>query len=144
MPRVIQASCQIPKEPGLRRSALARWLASPDNPLTARVMVNRIWQLRMGNGIIRTPNDFGLMGDKPFNRALLNWLAAEFVERGWSVKAMDKLLVMSNTYQQTSAPNAAGVAADPDNRFFWRMNRKRMEGEILRNIGSPESYIVLW
>jgi len=133
VPRVVQASYQIPKESTARRTALARWLASGDNPLTARVMVNRIWQLRMGNGIIRTPNDFGLMGDRPSNRALLDWLAVEFMERGWSVKAMDKLIVMSNTYQQISAPNPIGVAADPDNRLLWRMNRKRMEGEILRD-----------
>jgi hypothetical protein len=133
VPKVVQASYQIPKEPVGRRSALARWLASPENPLTARVMVNRIWQFRMGNGIIRTPNDFGLMGDRPSNKALLDWLAAEFVTRGWSVKAMDRLIVLSNTYQQSSAPNAAGTAADPENRLLWRMNRKRMEGETVRD-----------
>jgi hypothetical protein len=87
----------------------------------------------MGNGIIRTPNDFGLMGDRPSNKALLDWLAAEFVKSGWSVKTMDRLIVMSNTYRQISSPNPAGVAADPDNRLLWRMNRKRLEGEILRD-----------
>lgn len=133
VPRVVQANYQIPKEPIGRRTALARWLASPDNPLTARVMVNRIWQFRMGNGIVRTPNDFGLMGDRPSNKALLDWLAAEFMTRGWSVKTIDRLIVMSNGYRQVSTPNAAGVAADPDNRLLWRMNRKRLEGEILRD-----------
>lgn len=133
VPRVVQANYQIPKEPVGRRTALAKWLASADNPLTARVMVNRIWQFRMGNGIIRTPNDFGLMGDRPSNKALLDWLAAEFVKSGWSVKTTDRLIVMSNTYRQISAPNPAGVEADPDNRLLWRMNRKRMEGEILRD-----------
>jgi hypothetical protein len=133
VPRVVQANYEIPKAPIGRRTALARWLASPGNPLTARVMVNRIWQFRMGNGIIRTPNDFGLMGDRPSNKALLDWLAAEFVARGWSVKAMDRLIVMSNTYRQISTPNPVGVAADPDNRLLWRMNRKRMEGETLRD-----------
>jgi len=133
VPRVVQANYEIPKEPIGRRTALAKWLASPDNPLTARVMVNRIWQFRMGNGIVRTPNDFGLMGDRPSNKALLDWLAAEFVKSGWSVKTIDRLIVMSNTYRQISTPNPAGVAADPDNRLLWRMNRKRMEGEILRD-----------
>jgi hypothetical protein len=133
VPRVVQANYQIPKEPVGRRTALARWLASPDNPLTARVMVNRIWQFRFGNGIIRTPNDFGLMGDRPSNKALLDWLAAEFMTRGWSVKKIDRLIVMSNTYRQISTPSAAGVAADPDNRLLWRMNRKRLEGEVLRD-----------
>ena len=133
VPRVVQASYQIPKESLGRRTALARWLASPDNPLSARVMVNRIWQFRIGNGIVRTPNDFGVMGDRPSNRALLDWLASEFVARGWSVKALDRLIVMSNTYRQISTANPAGVAADPDNRLLWRMNRKRMEGEILRD-----------
>ena len=133
VPRVVQANYQIPKDPIGRRTALARWLASPDNPLTARVMVNRIWQFRLGNGIIRTPNDFGLMGDRPSNKALLDWLAAEFMTSGWSVKTIDRLIVMSNTYRQISTPNAAGVAADPDNRLLWRMNRKRLEGETLRD-----------
>ena len=133
VPRVIQANYEIPKAAVGRRTALARWLASADNPLTARVMVNRIWQLRIGNGIIRTPNDFGLMGDRPSNRALLDWLAGEFTAQGWSVKKIDRLIVMSNAYRQISAPNPAGVAADPENRLLWRMNRKRMEGEMLRD-----------
>jgi hypothetical protein len=133
VPRVVRANYQIPQEPVGRRTALARWLASPDNPLTARVMVNRIWQFRMGNGIIRTPNDFGLMGDRPSNKALLDWLAAEFMTKGWSVKTLDRLIVTSNTYRQVSTPSAPGAAADPDNRLLWRMNRKRLEGEILRD-----------
>ena len=83
-----------------RRTAFANWLASPDNPLTARVMVNRIWQFRMGDGLVRTPNDFGTMGDKPDSHALLDWLAAEFMARGWSVKAMDRLIVTSSVYRQ--------------------------------------------
>ena len=69
-------------------------------------MVNRIWQFRMGNGLVRTPNDFGTMGDKPESRALLDWLAAEFMEHGWSVKAIDRLIVTSSAYQQSSAPDA--------------------------------------
>jgi hypothetical protein len=73
------------------------------------------------------------MGDRPANKALLDWLATEFVQRGWSVKAIDRLILLSNAYQQTSDPNEAGTAADPDNRLLWRMNRKRMEGEMIRD-----------
>ena len=133
VPRVIQANYVIPRDSGGRRSALANWIASPDNPLTARVMVNRIWQFRMGNGLVRTPNDFGTMGDKPESRELLDWLAAEFVSRGWSVKAMDRLIVTSSVYLQTSTPDAAKAKLDPDNRLFWRMNRKRFDAEMIRD-----------
>jgi hypothetical protein len=96
-------------------------------------MVNRIWQFRTGQGIVRTPNDFGVMGDRPSHKELLDWLASEFVQKGWSVKAMDKLIVMSSVYQQSALPDARREAVDPDNRLYWRMNRKRMEGEVLRD-----------
>ncbi len=96
-----------------RRAALARWIASRDHPLTARVMVNRIWQLRMGQGLVRTPNDFGLLGERPTNPKLLDWLAVEFVEQNWSVKTIDRRIVMSQAYRD--AP------------------RKRLEGELLRD-----------
>jgi hypothetical protein len=132
-PRVLRASFQIPKESRGWRTELANWLASPANPLTARVMVNRIWQFRMGRGIVGTPNDFGVMGERPSNQALLDWLASEFVAKGWSVKALDRMIVMSRVYQQASVDDAARAAVDPDNRLFWRMNRKRMEGEMLRD-----------
>jgi hypothetical protein len=133
VPLVIKASYEIPKASSGRRSALAEWLASPDNPLTARVMVNRIWQLRTGQGIVRTPNDFGVMGDRPSNQELLDWLASEFVQKGWSVKAIDKLILMSGVYRQSALPDAKREAIDPDNRLYWRMNRKRMEGEEVRD-----------
>ena len=133
VPRVLKASFEIPHESIGRRSALANWLASGDNPLTARVMANRIWQLRMGTGIVRTPNDYGVMGDKPSNRELLDWLAAEFSEKGWSVKTMDRLLVTSSVYQQSAQPDKERDAIDPENRLYWRMNRKRMDGETLRD-----------
>jgi hypothetical protein len=133
VPRVLRASYEIPNAPTGRRAALANWLVSPDNPLTARVMVNRIWQFRMGQGIVRTPNDFGVMGDRPSNKDLLNWLAAEFVAQGWSVKAMDRMIVLSSTYRQVSLSDKPKDAIDPDNRLFWRMNRKRMEGEMIRD-----------
>ena len=121
-----------PESPG-RRTAFANWLASRENPLTARVMANRIWQFRMGDGLVRTPNDFGTMGDKPESHELLDWLAAEFMERGWSIKAIDRLIVTSSAYRQSSAPDAAKSKIDPQNRLFWRMNRKRLEGEMIRD-----------
>ena len=133
VPRVLKASYEIPKASVGRRTALANWLASGENPLTARVMVNRIWQFRMGTGIVRTPNDFGVMGDQPSNQGLLDWLASEFVEKGWSVKAMDRLIVTSSAYRQSAAPDKQRETIDADDRLYWRMNRKRMEGETLRD-----------
>jgi hypothetical protein len=95
--------------------------------------VNRIWQFRMGTGIVRTPNDFGVMGDRPSNQALLDWLASEFVAQGWSVKTIDRMIVTSSVYLQSALPDKEHEAIDPDNRLYWRMNRKRMEGETLRD-----------
>jgi hypothetical protein len=133
VPRVLRHDFQIPAASPGRRTALADWLASRDNPLTARVMVNRIWQFRMGTGLVRTPNDFGVMGDKPESHALLDWLAAEFMERDWSIKAIDRLIVTSNAYRQSSAPDAAKEQTDPQNRTYWRMNRKRFDAEMVRD-----------
>jgi hypothetical protein len=133
VPRVVKASYRIPTESTGRRTAFANWLSSPDNPVAARVMVNRIWQFRMGQGIVRTPNDFGVMGDRPSNKALLDWLASEFVSSGWSIKKMDRMIVLSNVYQQAAGPNPGNEKIDPDNRLLWRMNRKRMEGETIRD-----------
>ncbi len=133
VPRVLKASYEIPTASVGRRTALANWLASGENPLTARVMVNRIWQYRMGTGIVRTPNDFGVMGDRPSNRELLDWLASEFVAKGWSVKAMDRLIVTSSVYRESALPDKQREAIDSEDRLYWRMNRKRMEGETLRD-----------
>ena len=133
VPLVIQAGYEIPKPVPQRRTALALWLVSKSNPLTARVMANRIWQFRMGYGLVRTPNDFGVMGDKPASHQLLDWLAAEFMDRGWSVKAMDRLIVTSSVYRQVSTPDAAKAKVDPDNRLYWRMNRKRFDAEMIRD-----------
>jgi hypothetical protein len=133
VPRVIKANYEIPPAPEGRRTALARWLASEENPLTARVMVNRIWQFRMGTGIVRTPNDFGTMGDKPETHEMLDWVAAEFMREGWSVKAIDRLIVTSSVYLQSSAPDEAKTKVDPDNRLYWRMNRKRFDAEMIRD-----------
>lgn len=116
-----------------RRAALANWLASPDNPLAARVMVNRIWQLRMGTGIVGTLNDFGLLGQRPSNQKLLDWLATEFISRNWSVKAIDRLIVLSSAYQQSAAFDKAKAQIDPDNKLYWRANQRRLEGELIRD-----------
>jgi hypothetical protein len=133
VPYVLKAGYKVPAASPGRRTAFANWLASKENPLTARVMANRIWQFRMGTGLVRTPNDFGTMGDKPESHALLDWLAAEFMDRGWSVKALDRLIVTSNVYRQSAAPDAQKEKIDPQNRLFWRMNRKRLEGEMIRD-----------
>jgi Protein of unknown function (DUF1549)/Protein of unknown function (DUF1553) len=133
VPFVLKAGYEIPQTATRRRTAFANWLASRDNPLTARVMANRIWQFRMGDGIVRTPNDFGTMGDKPDSHALLDWLAAEFMTRRWSIKALDRLIVTSAAYRQSSGPDAQKSGIDPQNRLLWRMNRKRMEGEMIRD-----------
>ena len=116
-----------------RRSVLASWLTSPDNPLTARVAVNRLWQHHFGRGIVGTPSDFGVQGDPPTHPELLDWLAVEFVSRGWSLKAMHRLMVTSAAYRQASVDSADGRAADPQNLMLWRARRRRLEGESLRD-----------
>ena len=124
---------EIPPGSAGRRAVLANWLASPEHPLTARVMVNRIWQLRMGTGIVATPNDFGVLGARPSNQKLLDWLAVDFMEHDWNVKAIDRMIVLSSAYQQASAADPAKAGIDPDNKLYWRMNRKRLEGELIRD-----------
>jgi hypothetical protein len=117
-----------------RRRGFAEWLVSPDNPLTARVMVNRLWQHHFGEGIVGTPSNFGKMGDPPSHPELLDWLAVEFVEKGWSLKAMHRLMLTSQAYQRSSADVEGNLAADPDNRLFWRMPRQRVEAETIRDL----------
>jgi hypothetical protein len=116
-----------------RRTALANWLADGNNPLTARVMVNRIWYYHFGRGIVASPSDFGVMGDRPANQPLLDYLAAYFTENEWSVKKLHRLIMLSDAYQESSAYQAAGAAADPDNLLLWRYNRRRLEGEVIRD-----------
>jgi len=116
-----------------RRRGFAEWVASPGNPLTARVMVNRIWQQHFGEGIVRTPSNFGKLGEAPSHPELLDWLAVEFVERGWSVKAMHRLIMNSQAYQMASDDITANVERDPENRLFWRMPRLRLEAEAIRD-----------
>ena len=116
-----------------RRTALANWLASPKNPLTARVMVNRIWHYHFGRGILATPSDFGRMGDRPTHPRLLDWLADEFIRSGWSIKQMHRLIMASNTYQQASADREEAAKVDPGNRLWWRFPRQRLQGEVIRD-----------
>ncbi len=116
------------------RLDLAQWLIRSENPLTAKVMVNRIWQQHFGTGLVASPSDYGIKGVPPTHPELLDWLALEFVNSGWSIKHIHKQIVLSSTYRQTSKnENMAGLKADPDNKYLWRMNRKRMDAEILRD-----------
>jgi cytochrome c553 len=116
-----------------RRKGFADWLASSGNPLFSRVMVNRIWQHHFGEGIVRTPSNFGKTGDLPTHPELLDWLASEFVNKGWSVKAMHRLMMTSKAYRMASDDVAANLAIDADNHYLWRMPRQRLEGEIIRD-----------
>ncbi len=115
------------------RTPLARWLTAAENPLTARVMVNRVWQHHFGRGIVATPNDFGTQGSRPSHPELLDWLAQEFMTRSWSLKSLHRLILLSNTYQQSSKAEANTRRIDPDNLWFSRQNRLRLEGEALRD-----------
>ena len=121
------------KAPGPTRAALARWIASPEHPLTARVMVNRLWQHHFGNGLVATPSDFGRNGKRPTHPELLDWLARRFVHEGWSVKQMHRLIMTSAVYRRSSSPVPAAYAKDPENQWLWRMNRRRLEGEAIRD-----------
>ena len=127
-----------------RRTALARWLASGSNPLTARVMVNRVWQHHFGRGIVDTPSDFGMMGGRPTHPGLLDWLASEFVSSGWSLKHVHRLIMLSSTYRQAAVGKPAlrggfnpeagrAQRLDPFNKLLWKFPRQRLEGEILRD-----------
>jgi hypothetical protein len=115
------------------RLDLAKWLVDPQNPLTARVTVNRMWQGYFGKGIVETENDFGLLGAKPTHPELLDWLATEFVARGWSQKAMHQLIVTSATYRQSSHRRPDLEEIDPENHLLARQVRLRLEAEILRD-----------
>jgi hypothetical protein len=122
----------LPNSTG-RRTALAAWLTNPKNPLVARVMVNRIWNYNFGVGIAATPGDFGRMGSRPTHPELLDYLASTFVENGWSIKKMNRMILLSNTYQQSSEFQAKAAETDPDNKLMWRYGRHRMEAEAIRD-----------
>ena len=138
-PQILSASeVKIPegydtgKTSGKRR-VLAEWIASKNNPMTAKVMANRLWQHHFGRGIVRSSNNFGHIGDQPTHPDLLNWLAAELVEGDWKLKRMHKLIMMSRTYQMASRGNQAALAADPNNDFFWRFDMRRLTAEEIRD-----------
>jgi len=120
-----------------RRLAFARWLTQPEHPLTARVMINRIWLHHFGTGIVSTPEDFGVSGSPPSHPELLDWLATEFVQNGWSIKHMHRLILTSSTWRQRSRVSAetrmAGTAIDPENRLLWRQSIQRLQAEPLRD-----------
>ena len=128
---------ELPSEhrEGDRRAALARWLTRPDNPLTWRSIVNRVWQYHFGRGLVETPNDFGRMGALPSHPELLEWLAIEFRDGGQSLKTLHKLILMSDAYQRSSEVHNAGreMAVDSDNQFLWRQNRRKLEAEAVRD-----------
>ena len=115
------------------RLGLARWLVHPDNPLTARVTVNRLWAEIFGQGIVTTPEDFGMQSTPPTHPELLDWLALEFIRQGWSMKKIIKTMVMSSTYRQTSAVPATVIAKDPANQLLGRGSRFRLSGELIRD-----------
>jgi hypothetical protein len=131
-PKVL-AGEQQPIREGSGRRELARWLTSPDHPLTARVMVNRIWQHHFGFGLVRTSANFGARGEPPSHPELLDYLAARFVASGWSIKEMHRVMMLSSVYQQSTNASAAGLAADPENRLLGHANRRRLEAEELRD-----------
>ena len=116
-----------------KRRYLAEWIANPKNPMTSRVMTNRLWQFHFGRGIVRTSSDFGTQGDKPTHPLLLDWLATTFVEKGWSLKSMHKLILMSQTWQMSSTPNETALQKDPLNNLFWRYDMRRLSAEEIRD-----------
>jgi hypothetical protein len=118
---------------GARRAALARWITGPNNPLTWRSIVNRVWHYHFGQGLVDTPNDFGKMGGKPSHPELLDWLAVDFRDRGQSLKDLHRLIVRSSVYRQASTHNPDAAKADSGNRLLWRMNRRRLEAEAVRD-----------
>ena len=128
----LQALFKVDAE-GERRAALARWITAPENMLTWRSIVNRVWHYHFGAGIVDSPNDFGHMGSLPTHPELLDWLAVQFRESGGSFKKLHKLIVMSAAYRQNSADNAENSRIDADNRYLWRANRQRLDAESIRD-----------
>jgi hypothetical protein len=123
----------LPAGAPANRLTLARWLVSAENPLTARVVVNRFWASYFGLGIVKTPQDFGSQGDPPVNQELLDWLATEFIRSGWDVRAMQRLIVTSAAYRQDSVATPEMIANDPENRYLARGPRFRLPAEMIRD-----------
>jgi len=132
-PRILAGDVQPPVGEGSGRRALAEWLADPGNPLPPRVYVNRLWQHHFGAGLVRTPGNFGKMGEPPSHPALLDWLARRFLDAGGSTKAMHRLILASSAWQQSATPAPGTLAADPDDRWLGRMPRARLDAEELRD-----------
>jgi hypothetical protein len=133
-PAVLAGRSQSPLPPDHSgRLELARWLTHPNNPLTARVMVNRIWRWHFGAGIVRSVDNFGLLGEKPSHPDLLDRLAADFVRSGWSVKALHRRIILSEAYRRSSTHDPKSAVADPENRLLWRANVRRLEAEAIRD-----------
>ena len=117
--------------PNRRRAALAEWIASDKNLLTARVIANRVWQWHFGEGLVRTPNDFGIRGERPSHPALLDWLARELIDHGWSLKHLHRVVLSSSTYQMAATADAATLQRDPDNALLTRFQPHRLEAEVI-------------
>jgi hypothetical protein len=132
-PQVIAGPDSQPFQKGSGRLELAEAIVDPKNPLTARVFVNRVWMHHFGTGLVRTPSDFGVRGDVPVHRQLLDHLAAEFMRDGWSIKRLHRRIVLSATYRQSSEFRSDAAAVDPENRLFWRMNPRRLDFEQYRD-----------
>jgi hypothetical protein len=132
-PGVLAVLPPLPEGVPRNRLALAKWMVQKNNPLTARVTANRIWQKYFGKGIVDTENDFGVMGEKPTHPELLDWLALEFMDRGWSQKALHKAIVMSATYRQSSQVRPDAKQVDPENRLLAHQNRLRLDAELVRD-----------
>jgi hypothetical protein len=131
-PSLRPADARMEGSPG-PRTVLAEWIADPRNPLTARVIVNRVWQHHFGRGLVATASDFGLRGEPPTHPELLDWLAVEFMESGWDIKALHRLILTSTVYRQSTHGSDEARRKDPDNLLLARMNRLRLEGEIIRD-----------
>jgi hypothetical protein len=132
-PRIIAGDSQPKIAQGSGRLELARWIANRSNPLTARVFVNRVWQHHFGEGLVRTPGNFGKLGQPPSHPELLDYLAKTFMDSGWSIKQLHKAIMLSSTYQQGSIPSKGTLEADPENRWLGRMARRRLEAEEIRD-----------
>jgi len=131
--RLLSGAGRQPFQKGSGRLELARAIADAGNPLTARVMVNRVWQWHFGKGLVATSSDFGLRSDPPTHPELLDQLAAQFMASGWSIKTLHRRIMLSSTYQQRSDPRPAGLERDPENRLLWRFNRQRLDFEAMRD-----------
>jgi cytochrome c553 len=130
---VLSSSSSTPFAQGSGRLELARAIVDRDNPLTARVFVNRVWHHHFARGIVGTPSNFGLLGERPTHPELLDYLAAKFIDSGWSLKELHRNIMLSSTYRLASTSHAAGEERDPENRLLWRMNRRRLDIEALRD-----------